>query len=205
MPTPPFEITCVIFAGGKSSRMGENKALLPFGNAKTLLQYQYERLKKLFAAVYISSKCPHPFELNAPFICDPKSTQTFAPTAGFVALFEQLSEERVFVISVDTPFVSQAQIAALIEADQDKDSACIARTPEGTHPMCGIYHRSLKTHFEQMLKNNDHRLGKLLKHTATHWVTFENEEAFMNLNHPHDYQRALEHLKESDPKDRASL
>lgn len=42
-----LDIPCVIFAGGKSSRMGEDKALLPFGNFKTLTQYQLTRLQKV--------------------------------------------------------------------------------------------------------------------------------------------------------------
>jgi len=45
---PPFDIPCVILCGGKSSRMGEDKALLPFGEYSTLVQYQYERLQSVF-------------------------------------------------------------------------------------------------------------------------------------------------------------
>ena len=49
-------IPCVILAGGKSSRMGEDKSLLPFPPYKTLTHYQYQRLNKIFKNVYISSK-----------------------------------------------------------------------------------------------------------------------------------------------------
>ena len=51
-----INIPVVIIAGGKSSRMGRDKALLPFGNYETLVQFQYERLKKIFKDVYISWK-----------------------------------------------------------------------------------------------------------------------------------------------------
>ena len=51
-----FEIPCVILSGGKSSRMGEDKSLLPFSSSNTLIQYQYERLKPYFKEIYISSK-----------------------------------------------------------------------------------------------------------------------------------------------------
>ncbi len=43
--------TAVIFAGGKSVRMGENKALLPFCNHSSLAGYQYSRLSKIFNQV----------------------------------------------------------------------------------------------------------------------------------------------------------
>jgi len=38
--------TAIIFAGGKSSRMGRDKALLPFGGYDTLTEYQYRRLSQ---------------------------------------------------------------------------------------------------------------------------------------------------------------
>jgi molybdopterin-guanine dinucleotide biosynthesis protein A len=44
---------CVIFAGGKSSRMGEDKSLLPFGTFSSLAEYQYNRLSNIFDIVYI--------------------------------------------------------------------------------------------------------------------------------------------------------
>jgi molybdenum cofactor guanylyltransferase len=52
----PFEISCVILCGGKSSRMGEDKSLLPFSSSNSLTQYQYERLKPYFKNIYLSSK-----------------------------------------------------------------------------------------------------------------------------------------------------
>lgn len=52
----PFKIPCVILCGGKSSRMGEDKALLPFASSNSLTQYQYDRLESYFKNIYISSK-----------------------------------------------------------------------------------------------------------------------------------------------------
>jgi len=65
-----FNIPCVIFAGGKSSRMGENKALLPFAGFETLTEYQYTRLSKIFSSVYISCKDKSIFSFDANFIED---------------------------------------------------------------------------------------------------------------------------------------
>ena len=50
------DIPLIIFAGGKSSRMGEDKALLPFGGYPTLTQFQYIKLRKNFQNIYISAK-----------------------------------------------------------------------------------------------------------------------------------------------------
>jgi molybdopterin-guanine dinucleotide biosynthesis protein A len=44
----PFEIPCVILSGGKSSRMGEDKSLLPFSSSNSLIEFQFNRLKPYF-------------------------------------------------------------------------------------------------------------------------------------------------------------
>lgn len=185
-----FNIPCVIFAGGKSSRMGQDKALLPFGNYPSLAQYQYERLKKLFSHVYISAKSRDKFTFNPHVIEDPTNCD-FAPTAGLVAAFEHLKSERIFVLSVDTPFVDETVIQILLEADTPQHDAVVAKTLTGIHPMTGIYHRSLLEELKRMLNDGDHRLGKLLSSANTQYAQFAHEAPFSNLNHPNEYEEAV--------------
>ncbi|MCW8954325.1 MAG: molybdenum cofactor guanylyltransferase MobA [Sulfurimonas sp.] len=189
-----FDIPCVIFAGGKSSRMGEDKALLPFGNSDTLAQFQFTRLRKIFKTVYISCKDKSKFDFKANFIEDIKSDNTFAPTTGFVSVFQTLQEENFFALSVDSPFISEKEIRQIIDAHKSGCDATIARTSTGIQPMCGIYHRSLENRFIDMLKENNHKLGFLLKSSKTNFVEFNDEKPFLNLNHPHEYQEALKLL-----------
>ena len=66
----PFPLPCVIFAGGKSSRMGRDKALLPFGGEPTLAAYQFTRLSPLFPATYLSAKTAEKFSDAMPVIVD---------------------------------------------------------------------------------------------------------------------------------------
>jgi molybdopterin-guanine dinucleotide biosynthesis protein A len=181
---------CILFAGGKSSRMGEDKSLLPFGGFPTLTQFQHERLSKLFTHVSISTKSDEKFDFDASFILDPEEVD-YAPTAGFVSAFRMIQDERIMVLSVDTPFVDDTVFQSLIDADERGLDAVIAKTATGSHPLCGIYHRSLLEEFERMLHEGDHRLGKLLASRHTKYVEFVDEEAFANLNHPHEYQQAL--------------
>ena len=170
--------------------MGSDKSLLPFGGYSTLAEFQTNRLSELFSHVYISTKAADKFDFEADFILDPQGVD-FAPTAGFVTAFTTLQCERIFVLSVDTPFVDEETIRRLLEADSPEIDALIAKTPSGNHPLCGIYHRSLLEEFERMLREGDHRLGKLLSMSNTHFISFENDDAFMNLNHPHEYEAAL--------------
>ena len=186
-----LNIPCVIFAGGKSSRMGEDKALLPFSSYKTLTEFQYSRLKKIFTNVYISCKEKSKFDFNAKFIEDISTNNTYAPTAGFVAMFKELDDERFFVLSVDSPFVSEKEITKLINSDSLNSDATVAKTEFGLQPMCGIYHRSLDSKFKKMLEEDNHKLGFVLKSSNTNIIHFDDEKPFINMNHPHEYQEAL--------------
>ena len=186
-----FDIPCIIFAGGRSSRMGEDKALLPFDSYPTLTQYQLHKLQKIFKKVYISCKKKSKFNFEANFIEDIESDNIFAPTTGFLSIFNHLTDQRFFVISVDTPFVTQKEIEALINKDDSICDATVAKTTYGIQPMCGIYHSSLKNKFLEMFKTNNHKLNFLLKNSNTNYTYFEDEQPFLNLNNPDEYKKAL--------------
>lgn len=171
--------------------MGEDKALLPFASSPTLTQFQLSRLKKIFTDVYISCKKSSKFSFNANFIEDINSENIFAPTSGFISMFEKLQVQKIFVISVDSPFISEYEINTLIEQDKDTNDATIAKTQEGIQPMCGVYHRSLEASFLKMQKENKHKLGQLLKNSKTDYIFFDDVKPFLNLNNPWEYQKAL--------------
>jgi molybdopterin-guanine dinucleotide biosynthesis protein A len=193
-------LTCVIFAGGKSSRMGQDKSMLPFGGFTTLCEYQYRRLTSLFGRVIISAKETDKFDFDADVIPDIVETGIYAPTAGFVSTFDHLSDDRVFVLSVDTPFVSEAEMTEIADKDVSGYDAVIAKTASGSHPMCGIYHRSLVPRLNEMLREDNHRLGQMLQQSKTFFVKFDDEGAFANLNHPHEYEEAVKRFEESSER-----
>lgn len=188
-----IETPCVIFAGGKSSRMGEDKSLLPFGDFETLTQFQLSRLSKIFKTVYISCKSKNKFAFEANFIEDALTDSVFAPTAGFVAVFKELKDESFFALSVDAPLIGEEIIVKLLEEDAKNQNvdATIATSPYGMEPMCGIYHRSLESEFVNMLEINSHKLGILLKNANVIFVFFEDAQPFLNLNTPDEYKEAL--------------
>jgi len=183
-----IDISCVIFAGGKSSRMKTDKSLLPFGGYNTLAQFQYERLSKIFKKVYISTKDSKKFDFNANFI--EENSDVFAPTAGFVEIFKKLDDERFFVISVDSPFISLDIISKIYKNDSLEVDVTIAKSNEQIEPMCAIYHRSLKNKFETMLKEDNHKLGILLNSSNVKYIEFKDSFSFKNLNYPNEYKEA---------------
>ncbi|AKF23985.1 molybdopterin-guanine dinucleotide biosynthesis protein MobA [Sulfurovum lithotrophicum] len=185
------KIPAVIFAGGKSSRMGRDKALLPFADYNSLAQYQYVRLQGLFEKVYISTK-EDKFDFRAELIYDRYDVSS--PLAGILSIFETLDADEIFILSVDAPFVDENVIEKLFEENKEGTDAVIAQSPDGLQPLCGVYKRSLlplaKTHFQE----NRHRLTQLLKEAKSKFVAFKDNDPFTNLNHPHEYEKALKEI-----------
>jgi len=182
-----YPMTAVIFAGGKSTRMGSDKALLPFGKHNSLAQYQYERLEALFEKTYLSAK-ENKFDFDPCLIIDKE--KTFSPLVSLVTIFETLRVDKIFVLSVDAPFVDESVMAALIEAGGHFDIVA-AQSKQGTQPLCAVYHKSIFPLAKKHLKDENHKLNNLLEKSNTHLVYFEDESLFMNLNEISQYNKAL--------------
>ncbi len=177
----------VILAGGKSSRMQTDKALLPFGAYNSLAEYQYRRLSSLFEKVYLSAK-ENKFDFEVEIISDVHNDAS--PLVALVSIFETLDIDEVFVLSVDAPFVNKEVIKRLYEAKALDVDVVIAKSLKGVEPLCAIYHRSFLAKAKQALEANRHRLQSLLDSLKVKQVMIEEERFFMNLNYPQEYEEA---------------
>jgi len=182
------DIPAVIFAGGKSSRMGQDKALLPFGGEESLAAFQHKKLSSLFKEVYLSSK-EEKFAFDAPVIYD-KYAQS-SPLVALVSIFETLDSDEVFILGVDIPFVDKEVIEALYQKRDASMDAVVAQSPQGLQPLCGFYRRTVLSKARENLRQDIHKLQHLLKEARTLPVMIQDEKAFINLNTPQEYQSAL--------------
>lgn len=182
----PFEIPCVILCGGKSSRMGRDKALLPFSNSNSLAQFQYERLKPYFKETFISSKI-NKFDFPVNLILDKE--EEYSPIVALKSILENLTNsEKVFIITVDTPLVKIDSIEKIIKESINNDIT-VAQA-ERTHNLCGVFDKKILSFIEEMLIGNIHKIGYLLKNNKTKLVNFPSEREFINLNKIEDYEEA---------------
>ena len=185
-------IYAIIFAGGKSSRMGEDKSLLPFGGYPTLVQFQQEKLTTLFDQVYISAK-EHKFDFDCMVIKD--TYMQSSPLVGLISVFETLKAEELFILSVDAPFVNEKVINKLLNHNQSMFDIIVAQSPNGIQPLCGLYKNSIIPLAYAQLEKGNHRLNDLLSLVRTRFVQFDEDGPFANLNHPHEYQKAIKHFE----------
>ena len=188
----PFEITCVILSGGKSSRMGEDKSLLPFSSSKTLIQYQYDRLKPYFRNIYISSKVDKFDFLEKDSLILDKNKDIFSPILALDTIFEKFKDQKIFIITVDTPFVSVDSIYKLIKESKDYD-ICVAQT-EKTHNLCGVFSSNIRLTIKTMIENDIHKIGYLLKNNIHKILRFPDDGEFININNKDDYEVAVNNI-----------
>jgi molybdopterin-guanine dinucleotide biosynthesis protein A len=181
-----LKIPCVILCGGKSSRMGENKALLPFGDEKTLLEFQHERLKKIFEKVYISTKHKDTINFECEIIED-ENSDIFSPAHALYCIIKKLKSP-FFAMSVDTPFVDECAIKRVFQAFDGVST--FPKVKYKIHSLCGIYTQDIAIVLENMLKDDIHKLKILIDKIPHKIVDFEDENIFLNINSKNDYDKA---------------
>jgi len=179
--------TAVVIAGGKSSRMQKDKALLPFGKYNTLSEYQFVRLSKIFENVYLSSKV-NKFNFKVDLIED--NYLVSSPLVALISIFENLEVEEAFVLSVDAPFVSESVIIQLYNEAKEGVDVIVAESRQGLEPLCAIYRKSFLKEAYVALDENRHRLQGLFYNLNVQKVKINDKEVFTNLNYPEEYQEA---------------
>ncbi len=197
-----INIPVVIIAGGKSSRMGRDKALLPFGNYETLVQFQYERLKKIFKDVYISWKNEKIAITNNNIFDLDEYKNISAPTIALLSIIRFFKEHKCyfFVLSVDTPFFPDHAFKHMFEsvknincdlADHNYNEIIVSSNINGVEPLIAIYSTTLFDKVLKMVLDNNHSLNNLIENSINKKIYFETSYYFNNLNYQDDYNKGL--------------
>ena len=196
MKITPFEITCVILSGGKSSRMGEDKSFLPFSTSNTLIEYQYQRLKPYFKDIYISSKTDKFDFIDKIFLILDENKDIYSPILALDTIFDKFKNQKIFIITVDTPFVTIESISKLIEESENYD-ICIAQT-EKTHNLCGVFSSNISLTIKNMIINDIHKINYLIKNNKYNIIKFHKNSEFMNLNNKDEYLESFIYINKTN-------
>ena len=183
-----LNLPCVIVAGGKSSRMGSDKSLLPFGSSQTLTQYQLDKHKNNFNSLHVSCKTKDKFGFEANFIEDTKEFDEYSPLIALYSILKKFNTP-VCILSVDTPFVTLEVYEKLFTCKDDFD-IIIARSPYGSHQLCAIYSPSILPVLKEQIEANNHKIRSMLDKVKTKYIDFNDDAIFTNLNKPEDYEKA---------------
>jgi len=187
------DLCAVILAGGKSSRMGSNKALLDFGG-RPLIGVLADRVRLITNRILISSNDPACYEfLNLPVI--PDHHRDRGPLAGLHAAMLWNECSLYIVLACDLPNLRAPLLRKLTSLVKGYDVA-IPRTRDGiAHPLCAVYRRTCLPTVENSLLRGVNKMIEILEEPSLsiRWVESEEggfeDDDLANITTPEDLRR----------------
>ncbi len=178
-------INGIILAGGKSSRMGEDKALLKLAG-KTLTQHVYESMKPFINECLIISNNPDVQLENCRTI--PDIIKDTGAIGGIYTGLKNSNAKYNLVISCDTPFIEPAILSELIDNKEDNE-IIITKYLTQIHPLIGLYSKDILNEIELQIAKKNYKLFNLIKQCKTKILSAKPEysHSFLNMNTPEDY------------------
>jgi len=207
---PIQALACGILAGGASRRMGRDKAWLELAGEPLLVRIARVLADVGFVFVAVGHEQRRLPELAEPveYVTDPVADQ--GPIAGLVAIAGRLPEHvtRVFVCGCDLPFVTTSLIRMLDERWQARGGDAVVPEVGGRlQPLMAVYGRRALTRIAAVFAGGSRRLTDVIellgpdRVTEAELVRVDPElDAFLNLNRPEDYARALTRLDRGAPR-----
>lgn len=186
-----------VLAGGASRRMGSPKGALPYGRT-TLLAHQTDRLSRLFEEVFVAVKAAPDFDRGpARLVVDGRPD--VAPISGLLRALEEV-EDRVFVLAVDLPLLSEDVIRAI--GKRGLTTAAPAVVPEASgliQPLAAVWRRCVLPTARARAARGELSLHGLAEEvgaeifTEQEWRALDpSGNSFANVNTIQDYAAARE-------------
>ena len=193
-----MDISCIILAGGKSSRLGHDKVLETIGN-RNLLEQAILQVSPLCNDIIIVTA-----QEQALHHIYPKSrvvTDIFPLTGPLGGIYSGLKNSYSLynlVVACDMPFLNRELLGYLLQIAVDFDLV-VPRVGKNLEPLHAVYARSCIKPIEDMIKQNNLSANRLAKSVKTRYVEtdeidrFDPEHmSFININTEADLEKARE-------------
>src|SRR5512137_2783705 len=133
-----MKVTCAILSGGKSRRMGRDKATIQI-HGKTLIGHTFEVARKVFDEIIVVSTFHDTIpDIEARIVSDVLPVP--GSLTGIVSALLWADTPYVFVLGCDMPFLREEAIRHVMN-EEHGEAIVIPRTKAGYEPMHAIYHR----------------------------------------------------------------
>jgi len=185
------DLVVFILAGGKSTRMGADKAFVEF-RGQTLLARALDTARSVTPDVRIVGD-PATFEKFAPTV--PDIFRDCGPLGGIHAALRGSQIDLNLILAVDLPFLTPPLLEYLVQRARDVASAVVTapHTARGWQPLCAVYRRQFSYIAEKALRERRYKIDVLFEPARTQAVTEEqlqsagfSPDLFQNLNTPED-------------------
>jgi molybdenum cofactor guanylyltransferase len=191
-----------VTAGGKSSRMGRDKAWLEVDGV-TMIERVIAALRPVTERVTIIANRPEYTRLNLPVIAD------LHPGIGpLEAIRTALSHSRQPIVALagcDLPFVTPQLFAHLLRFGGEAQAVVPLDDGGRFEPLCAVYSISALAAVNELIAAGERKVSRLFERIPTRFVSFNEldyldgaRRFFDNINSPQDYQRAIENSKPRD-------
>ncbi len=186
-------LTGAILAGGKSSRMGQNKALAEV-NGRPMVAHVADTVKNVARNTIISSNEPEAFDfLGLPVFVD--AIESCGPLAGIYTALKHAETRHCLVVACDLPFLTQPLLRFLCENCLDHDILAFD-SGKGVEPLCAVYSKACLPVIAEQVQKGNRRVQDLFSQVKTRIVQMEaglfsdSANAFLNVNTPEELSRA---------------
>ena len=194
-PSHSGEVTVFILAGGKSTRMGTDKAFVEY-EGRTLLARVLDVARSVSSKVEIVGNR----EKFAPFASVVEDIfRECGPLGGIHAALLSSTTDLNLVLAADMPFVSWAFLDHLITHARKAPEATVVvpRAQGKSQPLCAVYRKEFIATAETALRAGEYKIDRLFTVVRTRVITEEELEAagfsvalFSNLNTPEELKAA---------------
>ncbi len=183
----PENISAIILAGGKSSRMGSDKGLVEFSRKK-MIEHVLGNVKSVINEILIVSNNHEYKSFGCPVFED--INKNCGPLGGIHAGLSYSKTEWNLIVGCDMPFITPEFISFLISNISTAD-AVIPVHNGNNEPLCGLYHKSSLTKLESLLLKQELKMQNVLKILETKFIEvpddiFDADLIFKNINSPED-------------------
>ena len=196
-PAAPLRpLAAAILTGGRAARMGGlRKATLAVGGT-SIIDRQLAVLRTLAAPVFLVTSAQAPRDAELTVVRD--EYPDHGALGGIYTAIVASPHERTLVVACDMPFLNAAFLAHLVGIDAD---LVIPKTSRGYEPLCAIYSRACAPSIRERLTRGELEASRLPDGVRVAEVGPKTVAAydpdgllFVNVNTPHDYERAKEVL-----------
>jgi molybdopterin-guanine dinucleotide biosynthesis protein A len=176
-----------IIAGGQSSRLGFNKALLPF-NGKRVIERLLETISPIVSSIKIIANNPADYQfLNIETAADIRPG--CGPLSGIQTALSLSNMEYVLIVSCDLPLITANILRPLLLEYPGYDITMFKHT--FFEPLCAIYRRSCLPALDELIDHGEYRIIDLFPSLNVRIIRIDQSEAFQSINTKEDYEKLL--------------
>lgn len=178
-----MEVTAVILAGGKSSRMGRDKGLAEF-NGKPLVQFAIDACRQLTKEIFISVGNADYRRFGFPLV--PDNFKERGPIGGIEAGLVAAKTPGILVCPCDMPGISLNFLKLILQKTAGKNAVVAASGKGKIFPVLGYFSKTALPVIQNQIQKGDFKLMALLKELNAGTVVVTNEDELLNINCPED-------------------